>query len=75
MTQQVENPDEEAIEVKEKYAEDVYLYGKWKYNGIQKVDESLKDQICLDPKWYPHTAGRWQKKNDFVKFNVQLLNV
>merc|ERR1712019_304931 len=25
-------------------------------------DESLKDQMNWTPRWYPHSAGRWQKK-------------
>lgn len=25
-------------------------------------DTSLKDQMELTPRWFPHSAGRWQKK-------------
>ena len=32
------------------------------YDGVKVEDNSLNDQICLDPKYLPHTAGRWQKK-------------
>merc|ERR1712130_652171 len=45
------------------FAEEIKLFGKWKYNlEFNKDDTSLKDQMHWKPRWYPHSAGRWQKK-------------
>eukprot|EP01084_Bolivina_argentea_P132139 233174_1 len=45
------------------FAEEIKLFGKWKYNlEFNAVDTSLKDQMHWKPRWYPHSAGRWQKK-------------
>merc|ERR1711971_79636 len=44
-------------------AEDIKLFGKWKFDlTFNAKDESLKDQMNWTPRWYPHSAGRWQKK-------------
>ena len=47
------------------FAEDIKLFGKWEYPEVDHfnpTDTSLKDQMNWKPRWYPHTAGRWQKK-------------
>ena len=55
--------DEEPDEINP-FANEVKLYGKWSYDKqhVKVKDKSLKDHICLKPRYYPHTAGRWQKK-------------
>ena len=45
------------------FAEEIKLFGKWDYKlDFNKNDTSLKDQMHWKPRWYPHSAGRWQKK-------------
>ena len=45
------------------FAEEIKLFGKWKFDLKFNIkDESLKDQMNWTPRWYPHSAGRWQKK-------------
>jgi len=45
--------------------ENVKLFGKYSYDGIEVPDESLLDHIAITSKacvYTAHTAGRWQKK-------------
>ena len=56
------NDDEEEQEVKHEFAIDPKLFGKWTYDDVRGKDDTLTNVISIDPRWVPHTAGRWQKK-------------
>lgn len=47
------------------YANEVRLFGKWSYEGINLGDISLEDFVAVKSKdmvYLPHTAGRYQVK-------------
>lgn len=47
------------------YANEVKLFGKWTYDGVQVNDISVDDFIAVKAKdqvYVPHTAGRYQLK-------------
>lgn len=47
------------------YANEVKLFGKWTYDGVQVNDISVDDFIASKSKdqvYVPHTAGRYQLK-------------
>jgi len=67
MTDQVARAlDEEAFNeetvVVQQFAQDPLLFGKWTFKKVKISDDSLGSQIDITPRWYPHTAGRYQKK-------------
>lgn len=54
---------DEETEVEREFAVAPKLYGKWSYKLREdKFDATLLNVISIDPRWAPHTAGRWQKK-------------
>jgi len=65
--------DDEVEEIKQsEFAEPIMLFARWSHENIEKKDDSLKDAIQLNPRWVPHTAGRWQKKR-FRKIQCPLV--
>ena len=54
--------DNEAQEVELEFKVNPRLFGRWKYKGVKGKDDTLTNVISIDPRWVPHTSGRWQKK-------------
>lgn len=52
--------------------EEIRLFGKWSYEGIEIRDPSLKRYISLKPVWLPHTGGRHEHRR-FGKAEVPIV--
>ncbi len=52
--------------------EEIKLFGKWGYEGIEIRDPSLKRYISLKPVWLPHTGGRHEHRR-FGKAEVPIV--
>ncbi len=52
--------------------EEIKLFGKWSYEGIEIRDPSLKRYISLKPVWLPHTGGRHEHRR-FGKAEVPIV--
>lgn len=52
--------------------EEIKLFGKWTFEGIEVRDPSLKKYICLKPVWLPHTGGRHEHRR-FGKSEVPIV--
>ena len=52
--------------------EEIKLFGKWSYEGIEVRDPSLKRYISLKPVWLPHTGGRHEHRR-FGKAEVPIV--
>ncbi len=52
--------------------EEIKLFGKWSYVGIEIRDPSLKKYICLKPVVLPHTGGRHEHRR-FGKAEVPIV--
>lgn len=50
----------------------VLLFGKYSYDGIEVLDQSLRNYINLTPISYPHSFGR-KSQNQFHKSNVNII--
>ncbi len=59
----------EDIEVR---PDQIRLFGKWSWVGVEIRDPSLKKYINLKPVWLPHTGGRHEKKR-FGKAEVPIV--
>lgn len=51
--------------------EDLLVFGKYDVEEVEVKDEALKNYICLEPRYVPHTHGRhanipFAKKNVFI---------
>ncbi len=51
---------------------EILLFGKWSYEGVEVRDPGLKDYICLKPVYLPHTGGRHAKRR-FGKAEVPIV--
>merc|ERR1712154_594465 len=52
---------------------EIKLLGKWDFDlSFNEKDKSLKDRMNWTPRWYPHSAGRWQKKR-FYKIKCPIV--
>lgn len=51
---------------------EILLFGKWGYEGVEVKDPSLKKYICLRPVWLPHTGGRHEYRR-FGKAEVPIV--
>ena len=52
--------------------EDIRLFEKWSFNGVEVKDPGLKDYISLKPVYVPHTMGRHEHKR-FRKAEVNIV--
>lgn len=52
--------------------EEIKLFGKWSFEGVDVRDPSLKKYICLKPIWLPHTGGRHEHRR-FGKSEVPIV--
>ena len=52
--------------------EDIRLFEKWSFNGVEVKDPGLKDYISLKPVYVPHTMGRHEHKR-FRKAAVNIV--
>jgi len=52
--------------------EEIKLFGKWSFEGVDIRDPSLKKYICLKPIWLPHTGGRHEHRR-FGKSEVPIV--
>ena len=52
--------------------EEIKLFGKWSFEGVNVRDPSLKKYICLKPIWLPHTGGRHEHRR-FGKSEVPIV--
>ncbi|OYT60972.1 MAG: 30S ribosomal protein S7 [Desulfurococcales archaeon ex4484_217_1] len=52
--------------------EEIKLFGKWSFEGVDIRDPSLKKYICLKPIWLPHTGGRHEHRR-FGKSEVPVV--
>lgn len=52
--------------------EEIKLFGKWSYEGVEVRDPSLKRYISLKPVWLPHTGGRHEHRR-FGKAEVPIV--
>ena len=59
----------EGIEVR---ADQIRLFGKWSWVGVEVRDPGLKRYISLKPVWLPHTGGRHEKRR-FAKAEVPIV--
>ncbi len=67
MSQELRLPED--IEVR---ADEIRLFGKWSWIGIEIRDPSLKRYISLKPTWLPHTGGRHEHRR-FGKAEVPIV--
>ena len=51
--------------------EDIKLFGKWSFEGIQVEDPGLKQYISLKPVYVPHSMGR----HEHGKFHKAKVNI
>ena len=59
----------EGVEVR---PDQIRLFGKWSWVGVEIRDPSLKKYINLKPVWLPHTGGRHEKRR-FGKAEVPIV--
>ena len=59
----------EGVEVR---ADQIRLFGKWSWVGVEVRDPGLKRYISLKPVWLPHTGGRHEKRR-FAKAEVPIV--
>jgi len=52
--------------------EEIKLFGKWSFNGVEAKDLGLKRYISLKPVYVPHTTGRHEHKK-FRKAEVNIV--
>ncbi len=52
--------------------EEIRLFEKWSFNGVEVKDPGLKDYISLKPVYVPHTMGRHEHKR-FRKAEVNIV--
>lgn len=52
--------------------EEVKLFGKWSFKGVEVMDLGLKRYVCLKPIAVPHSMGRHEHKR-FGKANVNIV--
>ncbi len=53
-------------------ADEIRLFGKWSYVGVEVRDPGLKKYISLKPVWLPHTSGRHEHRR-FGKAEVPIV--
>ena len=53
-------------------ADEIRLFGKWSWVGVEIRDPGLKKYISLRPVWLPHTGGRHEKRR-FGKAEVPIV--
>ncbi|RLE94960.1 MAG: 30S ribosomal protein S7 [Thermoprotei archaeon] len=51
---------------------EIKLFGKWSFKNIEVRDPGLKQYICLDPVFIPHSEGRHAKRR-FAKSKVNIV--
>ncbi len=59
----------EGLEVR---ADNIKLFGKWSWVGVEVRDPSLKRYISLKPVWLPHTGGKHEHRR-FGKAEVPIV--
>ncbi|MCD6443856.1 30S ribosomal protein S7 [Candidatus Bathyarchaeota archaeon] len=52
--------------------DEIKLFGRWSYEGVEVKDPSLKGYICLRPVFYARTGGRHEHR-PFAKANVPIV--
>jgi len=52
--------------------DEIKLFGKWSFEGVEVRDPSLKRYISLRPVWLPHTGGRHEHRR-FGKAEVPIV--
>ena len=52
--------------------EEIKLFGKWSFSGVEVRDPGLKRYICLKPVYWPHSMGRHEHKR-FGKAEVNIV--
>ncbi len=60
------------VEPKSVSPEEIRLFGKWSYEGVEVRDPSLKRYISLKPVYLPHTGGRHEHRR-FGKGEVPIV--
>ncbi len=55
-----------------KQAQEILLYGKWSFKGIEIEDPGLKKYISLSPVYIPHSMGR-HEHHRFHKADVNIV--
>ncbi len=53
-------------------ADEIRLFGKWSFVGVEVRDPGLKKYISLKPIWLPHTGGRHEHRR-FGKAEVPIV--
>ena len=57
--------------VEKKEREEIKLYGKWSFSGIEVQDPGLQRYISLKPMYIPHSGGR----HEHVQFKKSEVNI
>jgi len=52
--------------------EEIKLFGKWPFTGVEVRDPGLKRYICLKPVYWPHSMGRHEHRR-FGKAEVNIV--